>query len=145
MRKVMAVRPSPRSPSRKRVARRCWSCTSSIPRRKLSTLPAPGRRMRWARRSSNWTSFSSRWARAWDGHEVGDLAVGRLALHYAEENPDEVVAAFCGPTRPSSTSLATRPTEVVSSCASDLTHLFARYSTLEHYRLPEPTLHRPKS
>ncbi|WP_352529872.1 MULTISPECIES: hypothetical protein [unclassified Mesorhizobium] len=68
--------------------------------------------MRWARRSSNWTSFSSRWARAWGGHEVVDLAVGRLALHYAEENPDEVVAALCGPTRPSSTPLATRPTEV---------------------------------
>ena len=33
-------------------------------------------------------------ARAWDGHEVVDLAVGRLALHYAEENPDEVVAAL---------------------------------------------------
>ena len=54
----------------KSVARRCWSCTSSIPRRKLSTLPAPGRRMRWSRRSRNWTSFSSPWARAWDGHEV---------------------------------------------------------------------------
>jgi hypothetical protein len=50
--------------------------------------------MRWARRSSNWTSFSAPWARAWDGHEVVDLAVGRLALHYAEENPDEVVAAL---------------------------------------------------
>jgi hypothetical protein len=49
--------------------------------------------MRWARRSSNWTSFSAPWARAWDGHEVVDLAVGRLALHYAEENPDEVLAA----------------------------------------------------
>ena len=48
---------------------------SSIPRRKLSTLPAPGRRMRWSRRSRNWTSFSSPWARAWDGHEVVDLAV----------------------------------------------------------------------
>jgi dihydrofolate reductase len=34
------------------------------------------------------------WARAWDGHEVVDLAVGRLALHYQEENPDEVVAAL---------------------------------------------------
>jgi hypothetical protein len=50
--------------------------------------------MRWERRSSNWTSFSSPWARAWDGHEVVDLAVGRLALHYAEENPDEVLAAL---------------------------------------------------
>jgi hypothetical protein len=30
-----------------------------------------------------------------DGHEVVDLAVGRLALHYAEENPDEVVAVLC--------------------------------------------------
>jgi hypothetical protein len=45
-------------------------------------------------RARNWTSFSSPWARAWDGHEVVDLAVGRLALHYAEENPDEVVAAL---------------------------------------------------
>jgi hypothetical protein len=48
-----------------------------------------------------------------------DLAIGRLALHYVEENLDEVVAALCGPARPSSTSLATRPTGVVSSCASD--------------------------
>src|SRR6188508_420705 len=66
------------------MARRCWSCTSSIPRRKLSTLPAPGRRMRWSRRSRNWTSFSSPWARAWDGHEVVDLAVRhRLNHHHA--------------------------------------------------------------
>jgi len=42
----------------------------------------------------NWTSFSSPWARAWDGHEVVDLAVGRLALHHADENPDEVLAAL---------------------------------------------------
>jgi hypothetical protein len=34
-----------------------------------------------ARRSSNWTSFSLLWARAWGGHEVVDLAVSRLALH----------------------------------------------------------------
>jgi hypothetical protein len=33
-------------------------------------------------------------ARAWHGHEVVDLAVGRLALHCAEENPDEVVAGL---------------------------------------------------
>jgi hypothetical protein len=46
------------------------------------------------RRSRNWTSFSSPWARARDGHEVVDLAVGRLALHHAEQNPDEVVAAL---------------------------------------------------
>jgi hypothetical protein len=45
-------------------------------------------------RSRNWTSCSSPWARAWDGHEVVDLAVGRLALHYAEESPVEVVAAL---------------------------------------------------
>ena len=50
--------------------------------------------MRWESRSSNWTSFSSPWARAWDGHEVVDLAADRLALHYAEENPDEVGAAL---------------------------------------------------
>jgi hypothetical protein len=30
----------------------------------------------------------------WDDHEVADLAVGRLALPYAEENPDEVVVAL---------------------------------------------------
>src|SRR5260221_10663337 len=76
------------------MAKRYSPCMSCIPRRKLSMLPAPGRRMRRARRSRNWTSFSSPWARAWDGHEVVDLAVGRLALHYAEENPDEVVAAL---------------------------------------------------
>jgi hypothetical protein len=29
-----------------------------------------------------------------DGHEVVDLAVGRFALHCAEENPDEVVAVL---------------------------------------------------
>ena len=37
------------------------------PSKEASTRPAPGRRMRWARRSSSWTSFSSPWARAWDG------------------------------------------------------------------------------
>src|SRR5713101_7532345 len=36
--------------------------------------------MRWSRRSRNWTSFSSPLARAWDGHEVVDLAVGRLTI-----------------------------------------------------------------
>ncbi len=39
-------------------------------------------------------SFSSLWARAWDGPKVVDFAVGRLALPYAEENPDEVVGAL---------------------------------------------------
>ena len=38
-------------------------------------------------------SFSLPSARAWHGHEVVDLAVGRLALHYAEENPDEVAVS----------------------------------------------------
>jgi hypothetical protein len=42
--------------------------------------------------SSNWTSFSSPWARAWDSHEIVDPAVGRLALHCAEENSDEAAA-----------------------------------------------------
>src|SRR5882757_9527129 len=67
------------------MARRCWSCTNSIPRRKLSTVPSPGWRVGCPRRSRNWTSFLSPWARAWDGHEVVDLAVGRLALHYATQ------------------------------------------------------------
>src|SRR5215510_9362814 len=58
----------------RKTARRCSSCTTSIPRRKLSTVPSPpGVRVGWARRSSNWTSFSSPWARAWDGHEAVDL------------------------------------------------------------------------
>src|SRR5260221_8501964 len=67
------------------MAKRYSPCMSCIPRRKLSMLPAPGRRMRRSRRSRNWTSFSSPWARAWDGHEVVDLAVGRLVLHLALE------------------------------------------------------------
>ena len=67
---------------------------NSIPRRKRSTVPSPGWRVGCPRRSSNWTSFSSHWARAWDGHEVVDLAVGRLALHYVQENPDDVVAEY---------------------------------------------------
>src|SRR5678815_2792953 len=61
----------------RKAARRCSSCTTSIPRRKLSTVPSPpGVLVEWARRSSNWTSFSSPWARAWDGHEVGALEDG---------------------------------------------------------------------
>ena len=47
-----------------------------------------------ARRSSNWTSFSSPWSRAWGDHELVDLTTGRLALHYGEQNPDEVLAAL---------------------------------------------------
>src|SRR5882757_5387294 len=40
------------------------------PRRKRSTVPSPpGARMGWAKRSNSWTSLSSPWARAWDGHE----------------------------------------------------------------------------
>src|SRR3982750_2180169 len=42
------------------MARRCWSCASAILRRKLPTKPsASGRGC--ARRSSNWTTFSSPW------------------------------------------------------------------------------------
>ncbi len=41
--------------------------------------------------SSSWTSFSSPWAGTWDGHDVVNFAVGRLALYDAGENPDEVV------------------------------------------------------
>jgi uncharacterized protein YndB with AHSA1/START domain len=57
-------------------ARRCWSCTSSIRRRRRPTRPsASGRGC--ARRSGSWTSFSPAWARARDGHEVVDLGVRR--------------------------------------------------------------------
>src|SRR5215467_2426788 len=52
-------------------ARRCWSCTNSIPRRKLSMLPS-GRTTGCPRRSINWTRFSSPWARVRDGHEIVD-------------------------------------------------------------------------
>ena len=56
-----------------KAARRCWSCTNSIPRRKLSTLPSPaltspGWRVGCPRRLRNWTSFSAPWARSWDSH-----------------------------------------------------------------------------
>ncbi|MEJ0044005.1 MAG: SRPBCC domain-containing protein [Rhizomicrobium sp.] len=48
------------------------------PRRKLSTKPSPpGAWVGTTRRSRNWTIFSSRWARAWDGRNVVDFAVGR--------------------------------------------------------------------
>ena len=63
--------PSPWWPSRKKTARRCWSCTNSIPRRKPSTPPSPGWRVGCPRRSRNWTSFSSPWSRARDENEVG--------------------------------------------------------------------------
>jgi uncharacterized protein YndB with AHSA1/START domain len=57
-----------------KVARRCWSCTICIPRRKLSRLPSPGWRVGWRRRSRNWTSCSSLWARTWDDHEESRMA-----------------------------------------------------------------------
>src|SRR5678815_4944973 len=43
--------------------------------------------MRWSRRSRNWTSFSSPWARAWDGHDVVDLAVS--AAPAFDARPDQ--------------------------------------------------------
>ena len=51
---------------------------SCIPRRKLSTPPALALRMRWEKRSTNWTSFSSAWARA-KGDDVGSVGPTRLA------------------------------------------------------------------
>lgn len=42
-----------------KVARRCWSCMNSIPRRMLSTVPSSGWRAGCPSSSSNWTSFSS--------------------------------------------------------------------------------------
>jgi hypothetical protein len=65
--------------------------------------------MRCPSSSSSWTSFSSRWARAWDDHEVVDLAVGCMALHYAEENPDAVAVALCGPTSPEPSRVSRTP------------------------------------
>src|SRR5512143_1088703 len=51
--------------------------------------------MRWSRRSRNWTSFSSPWARAWDGHEVVDLAVS------AHKEADDAPARWPTRNRPS--------------------------------------------
>lgn len=52
-------------------ARRWSSCTTSIPRRKLSTRPSlPGAPAGQTRRSRNLRSFLSPWARAWEGHDV---------------------------------------------------------------------------
>ena len=75
--------------------------------------------MRWERRSSNWTSYSTHWARAWDGHEVVDLAVGRLALHYAEENPEEVLAALDDKTEAVIRELEAQHKEARRRCAVD--------------------------
>src|ERR1700694_1318087 len=77
MKKVARAGLSPRCPSRKRAARRWWSCARAILRRKLSTLPARDQPMQWARRSISWTSFSSPWVRARDSNRDVDLAVGR--------------------------------------------------------------------
>src|SRR5262245_12640670 len=76
---------------------------SSILRRKRSTLQAPGRRMRWPRRSSNWMSFSSPWAQAWDDHDVVDLAVHPIT----RGDPESPLRWTCK----SSTVLATRAIE----------------------------------
>src|SRR5450755_1946383 len=54
------------------MARRGWSCTSSIPRRKLSTVPSASG-MGCARRSSNWTSFSLPWEPLDDHHHCPPL------------------------------------------------------------------------
>src|SRR5919106_6151118 len=62
-------------------ARRCWSCTTSIPRRKLSTVPSPpGARTGCPSSSGNLTSSSSPWARPRDGHDAVDLRVRRGML-----------------------------------------------------------------
>jgi len=81
-----------------KVARRCWSCTNSIPRRKLSTVPSPGWRVGCPRRSRNWTSFSSPWARAWDGHEAvaalddkTEAVIRELEAQHKEARRSEVV------------------------------------------------------
>jgi hypothetical protein len=84
--------------------------------------------MRWSRRSRNWTSFSSPWARAWDGHEVVDLAVGGLALHNAEENPDEVLAALDDKTAANTASGNAMFTLLCPSELSVLHDLSFRYS-----------------
>src|SRR5688572_17712213 len=69
--------------------------------------------MRWSRRSRNWTSFSSPWARAWDGHEVVDLAKAAWVFHdggtptrsaglvgVTATGPDRVDAAATSRSRP---------------------------------------------
>ena len=45
-----------------RATRRCWSCTSAIPRRRLSIVRSQGWREGCPNSSRNWTSFSSPWA-----------------------------------------------------------------------------------
>src|SRR5262245_29047432 len=73
---------------------------SSIPRRKLSTLPAPARRMRCTRHSSNWTSFSPPWERASDGHEVVDLErAGNRSASAGQHVEGRTVATAAGDLR----------------------------------------------
>ena len=67
--------------SKKEVARRSSLYTNSIPQKKPSTMQSPlGVQVGQASSSRNWTSFSSPWERAWDGHEVIDLSVGCPAM-----------------------------------------------------------------
>lgn len=67
---------------------------TSIPPKKRSTVPSPPDvQVGLATRSSNWTTFSSPWARAWDGREVIDPRLAVWLFHCAKENSNEVVAA----------------------------------------------------
>jgi hypothetical protein len=50
---------------------------------------ASGVRVGWARRSNNWTSFSSPWTRAWDGHEAVDHASPRADRVRETQRPKE--------------------------------------------------------
>jgi hypothetical protein len=53
------------------------SCTNYIPRSKLSTRPWPGWQTGCLNRSSNWTSFSSPWAREKAVPSGGDAELPR--------------------------------------------------------------------
>src|SRR3954469_2360184 len=81
MRKVTEMVPSPLWPSKNEAPRRWLSCATSIPRRKRSTKRSrPEARVDSASSSISWTSSSSPRARAWESHEVVDLAIGPLLV-----------------------------------------------------------------
>src|SRR6202035_5239129 len=80
-------------------ARRCWSCTIAIPRRKRLT---PDRRARCPRRSTNSTSFLSAWEQARNKmtrstHQSTKRAAGRQGEKTAQgKTPAKLLVAMTG-------------------------------------------------
>src|SRR6185312_1757048 len=98
MKKQATTGRSPRSRSRRKQARRCSSCTTSIPRKKHSTKPfPPAARVGTTRHSTNSRSFSPPRARAQDSHDVVDLAA--VTFQRGRKSLASNASGFCYPDR----------------------------------------------